>query len=453
MDFALLPPEVNSARMYSGPGSGPILAAAASWDALAVELQTMGLAYDSVIAELGSGWTGPSATTMAAAAAPYAQWMHSTAAQAEHTASQAKSAAAAYGAAFGMTVPPPVVTANRTQLTSLLATNVFGQNTAAIAATETQYAEMWAQDAAAMYNYAASAAAATRLAPFTEPPPTTNPGGSANQAGAVGQAGATTAAGHADTLTSAISQALQGLTTPGAAAAAPGASSLLASAAPAAAIEPGVAASYLALLSSLFGTFVIDNAGTFGVDVAGTFGIDLIGVGEIESELVPEMEIFDSLVPVSAGLGEASSISGLSVPQAWTMATPSMIQQVGAALPAAAPAMAAGATALPLAAMGAAGLAGRATAGVGRSSGRTRMTAGAATATSGAKTSGTSGTKTRQRPAVKQSAAPEPQPLVRPLNGPITRISGELRELAALRDAGILTDEEFAQEKRRLLGR
>ncbi|WP_234786417.1 SHOCT domain-containing protein [Mycolicibacter sinensis] len=32
-------------------------------------------------------------------------------------------------------------------------------------------------------------------------------------------------------------------------------------------------------------------------------------------------------------------------------------------------------------------------------------------------------------------------------------ISGELRELADLRDAGILTEEEFAQEKRRLLGR
>ncbi|WP_261861369.1 PPE family protein, partial [Mycobacterium montefiorense] len=26
MDFGALPPEINSARMYTGPGSGPLLA-------------------------------------------------------------------------------------------------------------------------------------------------------------------------------------------------------------------------------------------------------------------------------------------------------------------------------------------------------------------------------------------------------------------------------------------
>ena len=97
---------------------------------------------------------------MAAAAAPYVTWMSTTAAQAEQTANQAKAAAAAYEAAFAMTVPPAVVAANRAQLAALVATNVLGQNTAAIAATEAQYGEMWAQDAAAMYGYAGSSAAA-----------------------------------------------------------------------------------------------------------------------------------------------------------------------------------------------------------------------------------------------------------------------------------------------------
>ncbi|MGB3476324.1 MAG: SHOCT domain-containing protein, partial [Mycobacterium sp.] len=95
----------------------------------------------------------------------------------------------------------------------------------------------------------------------------------------------------------------------------------------------------------------------------------------------------------------------------------------------------------PLAAIGAAGLAGRATAGIGRGRG----------ATTNAKAT----PKRAPRAMVKlrdQAEKPE-KPPVRPLNGPITRISGELRELADLRDAGILTDEEFTQEKRRLLGR
>ncbi|MBS2064851.1 PPE family protein, partial [Klebsiella pneumoniae] len=81
-------------------------------------------------------------------------------------------------------VPPPVVVANRALLVALVATNFFGQNTPAIAATEAQYAEMWAQDAAAMYAYAGSAAIATELTPFTAAPVTTSPAALAGQAAA-----------------------------------------------------------------------------------------------------------------------------------------------------------------------------------------------------------------------------------------------------------------------------
>lgn len=69
MDFGVLPPEINSGRMYAGPGSGPMLAAAAAWDGLATELQSTAADYGSVISVLTGVWSGQSSGTMAAAAA------------------------------------------------------------------------------------------------------------------------------------------------------------------------------------------------------------------------------------------------------------------------------------------------------------------------------------------------------------------------------------------------
>ncbi|ORB89829.1 PPE family protein [Mycobacterium persicum] len=194
MDFAQLPPEINSALMYSGPGSGPMLAAAAAWDALAAELQSTASSFDALVTGLTDGpWQGPSAASMAAAAMPQVAWLRSTAAQAEQAGSQAVAAATAYEAAFMATVPPAEVAANRALMMALLATNFLGQNTAAIAATEAQYAEMWAQDAAAMYGYSGAAAQATTLTPFSPALPTVNLAGVVAQANAVAQAVSTSA--------------------------------------------------------------------------------------------------------------------------------------------------------------------------------------------------------------------------------------------------------------------
>ncbi|MGH3524910.1 MAG: PPE family protein, partial [Mycobacterium sp.] len=113
MDFGALPPEINSARMYSGPGSGSMLAAAAAWDSLAEDLHSTAASYSSVISGLAGQWLGPSSSSMTAAATPYIGWMSATAAQAEQSAIQVRAAAAAYQAAFAMTVPPPVIAANR----------------------------------------------------------------------------------------------------------------------------------------------------------------------------------------------------------------------------------------------------------------------------------------------------------------------------------------------------
>ena len=190
LDFGALPPEINSGKIYTGPGSAPLLAAASAWDALASELQTTAASYASTIGELTTSWQGPSSAAAADAAAPYTAWLSNTAAQAEQTASQAQAAAAAYEAAFAASIPPPVIAANRALLAALVATNFLGQNTPAIAATEATYAEFWAQDAIAMYGYAGAATTASQLTPFTSAPATTNDSGQANQSAAAANSAA-----------------------------------------------------------------------------------------------------------------------------------------------------------------------------------------------------------------------------------------------------------------------
>jgi PPE-repeat protein len=207
LDFGALPPEVNSGRMYAGPGSGPMMAAAAAWDELAAELATAASGYGSVVSELTSApWVGPASRTMVAAVTPYVSWLGAVAGQAEETAGQARAAAGAYETAFMMTVPPPVIAANRVLLATLIATNFLGINTPAIMATEAQYMEMWAQDAATMYGYSASSAVASTLAPFTSAPNTTAPDAATDQALAVTQAQATPAGNAAQNVASVTPQ-------------------------------------------------------------------------------------------------------------------------------------------------------------------------------------------------------------------------------------------------------
>ncbi|OBK24501.1 PPE family protein [Mycobacterium asiaticum] len=191
MSFAVRPPEIISWQIYTGPGAAPMIAAATAWDALATELQSTAASYGLVVDGLANeSWTGPSAAAMAAAAAPYVSWMAATAAQAKAAADQAKAAVSAYEAVFAAVVPPAEIAINRSQLALLVATNIFGQNTAAIAALEAQYAEMWAQDTSAMFTYTSASAAAARLTPYTDPPQIADPAGLAGQQAALGQASA-----------------------------------------------------------------------------------------------------------------------------------------------------------------------------------------------------------------------------------------------------------------------
>jgi PPE-repeat protein len=193
MDFGLLPPEINSARIYSGPGAEPMLAAASAWHSLAEELRTTAVAYRTQIQALNSYWRGPTSTAMAAAAASITTWLDTTATQVEDTATRAQMAVAAYETAFTEVIPPQEIATNRARLRSLTASNALGQNSPAIAATNAEYLDMWAHNAATMSDYARASAAATQLTPFAPPPPNTSIAGLADQASAVARAENTTA--------------------------------------------------------------------------------------------------------------------------------------------------------------------------------------------------------------------------------------------------------------------
>ena len=354
MDFAVLPPEVNSGRMYSGAGPGPLLAAASAWNGTAAELRTTALAYSSVLSELAQQWQGPTSAAMVAATAPYVAWLNTTATRAEQTAAQAESAVAAYEAAFAATVAPPVIAANRARLTALIATNFLGQNTPAIAATEAEYAEMWAQDAGAMYGYAASSAVAAELTPFDPPEHTTSAGGLAAQSAAVDHAAATAAGASQSAvsqLTAAMPSALQSLAAP--AATGTGVSSVLDDLgldifAPGSASSPtGLSGLMNALFGkdTAFGQFLnstvlntifasgfymparfLGNATAF-IELSqaggGALGAAPAAAGAAQGAAAGPLGSIGAVGNSVAGsMGEGTSLGPLSVPPSWSVTTP-----------------------------------------------------------------------------------------------------------------------------------
>lgn len=333
VDFALLPPEINSARIYAGAGSAPLMAAAAAWDALAVELNSTASAYRSVLSALTSGpWVGPSSSSMASAVAPYVSWMDITATQAEQTAGQVEAALAAYEAAFAASVPPPAIEVNRALLASLVATNIFGQNTPAIAATEAQYAEMWAQDAAAMYGYAGASVAATTLSPFGSPPQITNLNATNDQGVAVAHAtAASTGSGIQSALSEvlvAVPDALRNLATAGSFNPVAWLENILGSPT---GIALNVLSANLGNLNLVFSGFLYSASA--GLTLAAGLGGFAASAG-VAAEVAPDVGLASVLSssastahqPVlagasgtgtTAGLGESARVGTLSVPRSW----------------------------------------------------------------------------------------------------------------------------------------
>jgi PPE-repeat protein len=453
MDFGLYPPEVNSGRMYAGPGSGPMLAAAQAWDALADELYTAAGSYQSVTSDLTSGtWSGPSSASMSTAAATYVTWLSATAAQAEQTGAQAKAAAAGYEAAFASTVPPPVIAANRSLLMTLVATNFFGQNSAAIAATEALYAEMWAQDAVAMYVYAGSSASASVLTPFSSPDQNTDPDAAAGQAAAASQV-ASTSAGNAQGAVSAASQAVSGATTSAATDPLDTLSDLISIFLSA---PTDLATLYLIIpMDALSGP--VDLPVAYLGTILGLRADDTIsgweGVDNWPGTGVTPPEEFPAIITnpgplasssTSASLGQADTIGALSVPSNWTVAAPEIrsvakVSPIANASAAAAPLESGSPTMFNQ--MGLGGMAGQAMAGnPAAATGENAKPVTHARLTNRVVGEPNTGAANDD----ETEASPAPRTVM-------TGVAAAIRDIAKLRAEGRLSEQEYTEQKNQLL--
>jgi PPE-repeat protein len=341
--FSLYPPELNSALMYAGVGSGPLLEAASAWDSLAADLEATATQYQTVITNLVTGpWLGTASTRMAAATQPYVDWLQGTAASAAATGAQAKIAAAAYQAAYASTVPPEEIATNRATLAELVSNNFLGQNTGAIATTEAQYLEMWIQDALTMDTYQANSQVATALPQQTAAPQVTT-GTLANAAAAAQPADSTadiiqilgdlaTILGQSSLGSGPTSLTFTGLS--------PWLTSLgsglvtAISANPSAALLPVQATYYMGMLGSMPARMFMSSGSSAstaaGSTLANSSDALLANVGKfVDGKLANVMGGVGGQLrtwgsTISAQLAAAHHMGGLSVPNAWHGITPEM---------------------------------------------------------------------------------------------------------------------------------
>jgi PPE-repeat protein len=355
MSFMMFPPEVNSSLMYSGAGSGPLMAAASAWDELSADLEAAAASYQTVLAELtGTSWLGPTSDRMAAATTPYVDWLAGTAGQAAQTSAQARFAAAAYEGAFASTVPPAVIAANRALLAVLVATNFLGQNTPAIAATEAHYMEMWFQDGMTMDTYATVSQQAVVL-PQQTPAPTPSDGGTSANAAAAAQSTANSASSTGTNLATALqnlfpslssnSTSSNGLTTAASTVMSdlgvPAAtqSALNAAVAPVAtsttgALLPFQAVYYLTTFASMPVKMLMSLSNSMSASQAMQAGQQAM-LADITKLLDSKMSALVGNISgqmrglgsaMTAQLASAGKLGGLSVPNGWAQAAPEMVR-------------------------------------------------------------------------------------------------------------------------------
>lgn len=211
--------------------------------------------------------------------------------------------------------PPPVIAANRALQASLIASNILGQNTPAIAATEAQYMAMWVQDGVAMDTYHATSQANNSQLQAPQPAPQVS-----NPSSATSSSPSTAASTAGQT----VSNVLSHLTSSTSSSDAIGTAGKYLSAAT---LPVSVGSTGLGLISN-----IAKAMGTFGSAAGGSIAPGLSGAvrGLTNAVSGPASVIRE----VTAGMGRAFSVGGLSAPMSWGASAPATLaSSVGTALP------------------------------------------------------------------------------------------------------------------------
>jgi PPE-repeat protein len=178
-----IPPEINAFRLTM-MGAGPaahVPVVAAYTDAMATHMEQAAQQAVTTAATAPS-FVGSGGGGMVSAASPMSAWLGTAGAHAGAAAATVQGAIAGYSTAVASTIPHPVVIENRLREAALVASNILGQNTPAIAEAEAEYGEFWTQNASAMMGYLATTTAAVDALSVPLPPLTdmTSPVGAAS---------------------------------------------------------------------------------------------------------------------------------------------------------------------------------------------------------------------------------------------------------------------------------